>query len=286
MLPDDPPHKSLEGQSMSESYKSLSGALTAAVLLAGTGSASAGVISLIDEDFQDVTGVTSSATVVTVQSVLAGNPAEIDGNPTRIVAGEATEASFTVRRWNNAIDGSGPITFGDSDFDNFFGGTPNQFLVIGDNGAAIGGEPNGQTASATSTLIFDLGLLPSSAQELQIVLDFVFDANITTNTDDFLVSLVLADSSVVNLLSYAAPGADSRGTLDATINLADLAAAPTSLSLSLFEENGRGDSAVGIDNLRVSAVPEPSSLLLGAIGLLGLVWSRQRRMPAPVATVD
>lgn len=259
------------------SCKSMLGMLSGASLLMGAGVASAGVISLIDEDFQDVSGITSAATVLTVQSILASNPAELDGNPARILAGEASEAAFNVRRWNNAIDGSGPLVFGDSDFDNFFGATPNQFLVIGDNGAALGGEPNGQTISATSTLLFDLGDIPGSAQQLQVMLDYVFDANNTLNSDDFIVSLVLADDSIVSLLDFAAPAADTRGALDVTINLADLAAAPVSLSFSLFEANGQGDSAVGLDNIRVNAVPEPSSLLLAVAGLLGLAWARQRK---------
>ena len=80
------------------SYKSMLGMLSGASLLMGAGVASAGVISLIDEDFQDVSGITSAATVLTVQSILATNPAELDGNPARILAGEASEAAFNVRR--------------------------------------------------------------------------------------------------------------------------------------------------------------------------------------------
>lgn len=63
----------------------------------GTVSAHAAVISVLEEDLQDVTGITRASTVHTVQNIV-----------------------------------------------NFFGATPNQFLVIGDDNASIGGESSGQ----------------------------------------------------------------------------------------------------------------------------------------------
>lgn len=54
-------------------------------------------LSVLEEDLQDVTGITRASTVHTVQNIV-----------------------------------------------NFFGATPNQFLVIGDDNASIGGESSGQ----------------------------------------------------------------------------------------------------------------------------------------------
>ncbi len=57
-----------------------------------------------------------------------------------------------MRRADNAIDGaSGTPTLGNANFDNFFGVSPNRFLVMGDNSSGLSGAPNGGIGAASSS---------------------------------------------------------------------------------------------------------------------------------------
>lgn len=266
--------------------KHMAGLIGASALLLA-GQVGAGPIqALLDEDFQDVTGIGAATTVRTVADINTNNPGQLDGSPTTAFAntgnGNASAASFNVRRWDNAIDGSsGSPTLGNVNFDNFFGASPNQFLVMGDNSGNMGSTPNGGTnAAASSTLSIRFALDATSLidpHRLSVVFDYVFDANNVNNPDDFIAELILADSSVVNLLNFPAPTAGTRGTYSAIIPYVSLAADPAYLNFRLVEGSGNGSSAVGLDNLKVTAIPEPGMLALLGLGLLGLGLARGRR---------
>lgn len=262
-------------------------ALTGVVAILAPSFATAAPITqtLLAEDFEAVTGFTTSTTIRTIGNITTNTPDQLAGNPTVAVTNTgnatATAAAVNVRRGNNAIDGtSGTPTLGNNTFDNFFT-TTNRFLVIGDNTGNIGGAPNGGTntgASTTLSLNFALASIALNwTNVISIGFDYVFDATNPNNPDDFIVSLVLADNSSVELLNWAAPSAVSRGTYAGSLSYASLSAAPAFLNFRLIERSGNGSSAVGLDNITVTAVPEPTSLALVGLGLLGLA-ARRRSM--------
>lgn len=271
--------------------KSRAALMMAALLASGTSSA-ATIQTLLDENFQDVTGLGSATTVRTVPDILTNSPGQLDGAPVATFAntgdgdvndGNASPGAFNVRRGDNAIDGSsGPASFGDTSFDNFFGAGSNLFLVIGDVSGHLGGLPNGGdnvTASSTMSVKFALDAVAlSSPGWLDIAFDYVFDANNAANPDDFVAELILADSSTLNLLNFGAPSVSTRGAFNVSIPYTTLAAAPSYLNFRLVEGTGNDNSAVGLDNLRVNAIPEPGALALLGTGLFGLGVMRKRRV--------
>ena len=260
-------------------------ALIATASLSVSGSALAAPIQqvLLSEDFQGVSGVTTASAVRTIANILANNPTELSGSPLATFSntgnGNASQAAFNVRAGNNAIDGnSGTPTLGNANFDNFFGAASNRFLVIGDQAGNLGGAPNGGTnaaASSTMSLRFTLDAVTLALPKLlTISFDYVFDANNTANNDTFVAELVLADNSIINLLSFAAPSVTTRGTFDVSLAYPTFDAGY--LNFYLVEGSGNGSSAVGLDNIRVTAVPEPGALALLGIGLFGLGVLRRR----------
>lgn len=261
--------------------------ICAASLMCSGQVAAAPIQVLLNEDFQGVSGITTNATVRTVEEILTNSPGELSGSPLTSFSstgnGSASEAAFNVRRGNNAIDGTSPIAvpmLSNDNFDNFFGANPNQFLVLGDNLGNLGGAPNGGTnvaASATMSIQFALGPVAGSPDVLQIMFDYVFDANDLLNTDDFVAELILSDTSSVNLLSFDAPTAATRGSYNTSILYSSLVATPAYLNFRLIEGRGNGSSAVGLDNLVVNAIPEPGMLALMGLGLLGLGGMRFKR---------
>jgi len=269
--------------------------LLAAAVLSASAVTAAPTQLLLSENFQGVTGLTAASTIRTLENVTTNNPGQLQGSPVAVFSntgnGDASALSFNIRRDDNAIDGTDATavpTFGNATFDNFFRPVQtspttirNNFLVIGDNSGNIGGTPNGgTTAGASSTMSVSFALQPSTwtvsdLLGIRVAFDYVFDANNLLNTDDFLVELVLADNSALTVLSHLAPSVDTRGSFDQFFS--SLSALPASLRFTLTEGSGNGSSAVGLDNLQVTAVPEPGTLALVGLALLGAGMAGRKR---------
>jgi PEP-CTERM motif len=192
---------------------------------------------------------------------------------------DGTASSVNVRAANDAIDGNGS-----TGFDSFFS---SQFLAVGDISGNLSGEPNGQSNGGLSRASFSLGTLGAGSYRFRVGFDYVFDTNAgngVSNPDDFLVRFETGTGTgaLVDVLSIGdvtTTGNVSNRRQAGFSNLVAFTLASTSnvnLSFSLQEFNGQNSSAVGIDNLRVAQVPEPGSLMLAGLALLGLAACRRR----------
>nr|WP_304747027.1 PEP-CTERM sorting domain-containing protein [Rhodoferax sp.] len=232
--------------------------LVAALLLAGLGQPVFAAV-LLNEDFND-----NAATYTT------------------ILGGEATASAINIRLASNAIN-----TAVNAGFDFFFGASSstNRFLVIGDNAGNLGLEPDGQSIGALSIAKFDLGLWGGGLHSLAIGFDYAFDTNQAPGTagtrspDDFFVLLLDgSDNQIDELLSFddvLRNEASRKGNFNQVVNFSMAGASNVYLAFGLTEANGTSSSAVGIDNIQVQSVPEPGSLVLLSLGLLGLGFARR-----------
>lgn len=240
------------------SLRTMFNSLAAALLLAGLGQPVYAAL-LLNEDFND-----NTATYTT------------------ILGGEATASAINIRLASNTIN-----TAVNAGFDSFFNtsSSTNRFLVIGDNTGNLGAEPDGQTLGALSIAKFDLGLMGGGMHNLGFGFDYAFDTNQapgkagTRSPDDFFVLLLDGSNNQIDELlrfdNVLRNEGSRKGNFNQVVNFSMASASNVYLAFGLTEVDGTNSSAVGIDDILVQAVPEPGSLALLSLGLLGLGFVRR-----------
>jgi hypothetical protein len=253
-------HFPSEEDTMSKTFRVL--VFFLAVMGGSWSSRPADALTLLLEDFNDVTGLTSPTSGRPVANILTTTPTQLP--PGTTTTGSTTpQASHNVRRGDNLINSTAPPP----GFGNFFMPTSlNNFLVLGDNAGGIGGGATGGTSQLNVPFMMPLPL-PIAI----ITVDWMFQGGNTPVNDSFQV--FVDSNELINTTVLGGISGDS-------FRLPLLPGIHT-LSFILNEATGGAtNTAAGIDNIRIDAViPEPSTYLLFAVGLLGLIGRgyRQRK---------
>lgn len=254
-------------------YTNIRTALAAAGLCLGVASAQAGYF--LNENFND--GAATYTGSGPVSSGATGSLPSTNIRPT-------TDAIYT--NINNGFSIPSPAPAGVPGFSG-------SYLVLGDYVGVISGGttptgPAGTSAGSTAMATFSLGAFGAGAHSLDIDFDYVFDTSLAPTVatprslDDFFVRLMVGTTQLGSDLLFwgdvARNEANHRGHFSDVANFNLSTPGTVSLAFGLKEFNTAGDSAVGIDN--ISVVPEPTSIALLGIGLLGLVGARKQRTPS------
>lgn len=254
-----------------------------------TASVQAETVTLLDENFDDVTGMSFLSTVRPVSSVITDTPNPLPG--ALWSASTGTNDNVGIRRTDNNINVNLSNSFG-----SFFPvSSTNKFLVIGDQ---VG--PNTGVANQG---IFGFALPFSTVtgtDSISVSFDWAFAGDDTSTVagieDLFTVGIAGSGFSISNpmspattLLSQISPnttgftGFNSTGQFNATIAFGSLPVAAAGdiryLVFGLSEHaNTATNSAVGVDNIKINAnvVPVPGAVWLFGSALAGLVGVSKR----------
>lgn len=258
---------------------------------------------LIDENFDDV--IISGTTTATpdVSTLLPALP-----TGTQWYSSNGASADVNVRRGSDLLN----VNSADG-FDSFFDtSTSNRLLILGDQSGPLGTSTNSAapTAPGNGTFAFAVPfVLPSGSTHITIQFDWAFAgrdlSGAESEFDSFLAGVAGEDFDIDSPISY--PGDlltqlsptnafgdhfHFDGNLAVTLALTDLPAADPLgiryLVFSLAEANSPGalaselgNSALGIDNIRITAVPLPSSAFLLLTALLSFFFGRFGLRPGP-----
>ena len=249
-------------------------------------SAFSSTITLLDENFDDVTGLNYAGSYRTIKKILLKKPGQLPLGTTWIAP---VGKNINIRRSDNAINTSNKAL----GFDSFFTPTDssNKFLVLGDDSGKIGREP-----TVGEMLIFFPFSLPENAGSITVSYKYVFDGFDSRYLDDIFSVFIkdLNTTTTLPLQSISSPdkrfkksaGNIGEGVFTQTFLKDELPGLDLLLVFRLSENPlGATNTAVGIDDVQVIddfVVPEPSSLLLlGAglilIGLFGFLRKKKYR---------
>ena len=270
--------------------KRLAGAFGGLSLALIANAANATPVTLLDENFNDVTGMTLATTVRPVSSVLTDAPNPLPGGLWSASSG--TNDNVGIRRTDNNINVNLSNSFG-----SFFPvSSTNNFLVLGDQ---VG--PNTGVANAG---VFGFALpfaVPTGATSIDVSFDWAFsgdDTSTTAGVEDLFTAGIAGNgfsisspmSPAQTLLSQTSPnttgftGFNNNGQVNATIALGSLPPEAAGnlryLVFGLSEHvNTATNTAVGIDNIRITAVPVPAALWLfgSALASMGIVGRRRAK---------
>jgi len=252
---------------------------------------SAQALTVLDENFDDVISlgnISNSGTPnVCINSpcttISAGLPTGTFGNsntgPAPTGANTAPDNS-NVRRGDNTINTS----IGTNGFASFFAATNvNGFLVLGDDTNTIGdGSPNNGLSFTRLPFAISSGF--SSAT---VAFSWAFNGadNDAAAADTFTARIVDASGTVLSTLLTRTSGTVAgygNGTFSGTWGPGSSFGPGSYFVEFLTQEqtaNNNTQSAVGIDNVLVTAVPEPSTYALLGVGfaMVGMSLRRSRR---------
>ena len=243
---------------------------------------------VLDEHFNDVTGMSSFSTVRPVSSVLGDTP-----NPLPDAlwsASSGTNDNVGIRRTDNNINVNLSNSFGSY----FPVSSTNNFMVLGDQ---VG--PNTGVANQG---VFGFALpfsVPAGSTSIDVSFDWAFagdDTSTTPGVEDLFTAGIAGNgfnmsspmTPASTLLSQTSPnttgftGFNINGQVNATIALGSLPpAAAGNLRYLVFglseHANTATNSAVGIDNIKVSAVPVPAAIWLFGSAVMGLIGVGRRK---------
>jgi hypothetical protein len=266
--------------------------LAVAGLCLATMTAQAQTVTLLDENFNDVTGMNLASTVRAVQSVLTDTPNPLPGALWSASSGASVD-NVGIRRTDNNINVNLSNSFG-----SFFPvSSTNKFLVMGDQ---VG--PNTGVANAG---IFGFALPFSTVTgtaSFNVSFDWAFagdDTSLVAGVEDLFkvgiagngFSISNPMSPTISLLSQTSPnttgftGFNSTGQFNSAITLSALPATATGdiryLVIGLSEHtNTATNSAIGIDNIKITAnvapVPVPGAVWLFGSALVGFISVSRR----------
>ena len=184
----------------------------------------------------------------------------------------------------NAADSTGTGTTFSGFFDPSVISSVNQFLVLGDNDGAIYGTGTVSPGSGQSYLRLPF-FVPAGTNQVAFSLDFAFEGvDESTTADDVVTAKVTSETgslSPVTLFSYISESSFGARKLAASelpvwSPLADQTNMFWWLEFELIEAGNGTQSAVGLDNIRVSSVPVPTPLVLLGSSLLAISTVRPK----------
>lgn len=260
-------------------------ALSCALLMAAS-SSSASATTLLAEDFNDVTFIGTN-TVRNVNAITSSaNPSIRNQLPagTTWQSSNAVNANVNIRTSTNDINTTGKNAATPAavqGFNNFFN---SNFLVLGDNGGAIGGDPTSGNMSISLPFIVGNG-----GSAVDISFDYSFYGQRRNpalfDVDFFIISIINEVTGATawnSTILFSQPGdPDLFGPFS---DITYLNQGSYFLTFELDEsdlQNANGaqliNSAVGVDSIQISTVPEPSTLILVGLGLAGAALVRKKR---------
>lgn len=194
-----------------------------------------------------------------------------------IGAAAQSHAAVVIANAQELTITGGIFTAGTSPTGRWYGG--------GDGSSATGGNPGQFVKGAPfDELRFSFVTLPAplASEPWKITYDFIGQQNWKNNNSIYVLGLT-AGTSISTVASLTGPGVTviNLTTLGAVAAWTSYAPAnfniPAGLSAVAIGIRGDNDPAVfGLDNLNVTAIPEPSNMALLGLGAAGLLVRRRR----------
>ncbi len=238
---------------------------------------------VLDENFDDGTNAT-------IESLLSSNPTSLPTGTTWFSTSNANAVNLRLGTDTiNTYNAGNPYQrFSFAAGTTFFNPNTaaNKFLVLGDDSGQLAGSPDKGTFGFAMPFSVAAG-----TTDVSFSFDWVFKAFGTGDTDRFVAGVAGNGFDISNPMNLGYNLVDqsitSQGALQGPANvttaLSNLGSADSNgyyyLVFGLLENNGSPttNSAVGIDNINVSAVPLPAAVWTFLAGFMGLLALGRRK---------